>query len=428
MTEYMIVLPIAKKPKPFTFRPPKTNPFLIRQAKRLLLLALRLVLKTVAVEVNEKDLERLRKLQRQRVVLTPSHSGGLEPYILFHMSKLLGEEFNYLATKEVFVGKPLRGWLAQRLGVYSIIRGTPDKSSFRMTRRLLVDGKRWLVLFPEGHTCWQNDTVMPFQQGVTQFAFWAYEDLAKQGELPLLYFVPIAIKYIYLQDMRREIDRSLRRLELKLFSSQNSESLILYDRLRRVGEVVLNANEKAYNIRPAKGASINERVQHMKELIVSRVATALGKSLRPEQPLLDRIRDLFNAVDRIVYSEAEGPDYELGLHHDRQEAARRLYDDLWRVLRFVALYDGYVRETLTAERFLDVLGLLELEVFGRKKIRGLRKAVVRVGEPLNLLPYFPRYQADKRAAIREVTISLESSVRQLLADLTRPHKAIESLP
>jgi len=150
--------------------------------------------------------------------------------------------------------------------------------------------------------------------------------------------------------------------------------------------------------------------------------------LRPEQPLLDRIRDLFNAVDQIVYSEAEGPEYERQLHHRRQEAARGLYDDLWRVLHFVALYDGYVRETLTAERFLDVLRLLELEVFGQKRIRGPRKALVKIGQPLNLMPYFPRYQSDKRATLQEVTTSLESSVRQLLAELSHPSKALESLP
>ena len=90
-----MVWSIARKSKPFIFRPPKTKRFFIRQAKRLLPLALRLVPKVVAIEVNEEDLRRLRKLKRQRVVLTPSHSGGLEPYILFHLSKLLGEEFNY---------------------------------------------------------------------------------------------------------------------------------------------------------------------------------------------------------------------------------------------------------------------------------------------------------------------------------------------
>jgi len=90
----------------------------------------------------------------------------------------LGEEFNYLATKEVFERRPLVGWLAQRLGDYSIVRGTPYRSSFRMTRQLLVAGTRWLVIFPEGHTCWQNDSVMPFQQGTAQLAFWAYENLA----------------------------------------------------------------------------------------------------------------------------------------------------------------------------------------------------------------------------------------------------------
>ncbi|HEU4342510.1 MAG TPA: 1-acyl-sn-glycerol-3-phosphate acyltransferase [Candidatus Binatia bacterium] len=415
----------GRKPKPFAFRPPKTNSFLIRQAKRLLPFALRLVPKTRAVEVSEEGLERLRKLKGERVVLTPSHSGGLEPYILFHLSKLLNEEFNYLATKEVFEGRRIRGWFTQRLGVYSIVRGTPDRSSFQMTRRLLVEGKRWLVIFPEGHTCWQNDTVMPFHQGVTQFAFWAYEDLARQGELPPLHFVPLAVKYIYLENMARQIDNTLQHFEHTLFSTATPPSLTLYERLRRVGEVVLDTNEREYNIRPAKGAKLNERVQHMKELIVSRVAAALGISQRSEQPLLDRIRDLFNAVDRITYSEAAGSEYERQLHRDRQEKARGLYDDLWRVLRFVALYDGYVREALTAERFLDVLGLLELELFGRKSIRGPRKAVLSVGEPLNLMPYYERYQRDKRTTLEEVTISLESSVRQLMAELSYITKAIE---
>jgi hypothetical protein len=160
-------------------------------------------------------------------------------------------------------------------------------------------------------------------------------------------------------------------------------------------------------------------------VIVSRVAAALGISPPPDRPLLDRIRELLNAIDQIVYSEFEGPDYERQLHELHQQEVRGLYDDLSRVLRFVALYDGYVRETLTAERFLDVLGLLEDEVFGRRRTWGPKKALVKVGEPLNLIHCYQRYQANKRGTLQEVATSLESSVRQMLGELSDQTETIE---
>ena len=49
------------------------------------------------------------------------------------------------------------------------------RHSFQKTRQILAEGNRWLVIFPEGQTVWQNDTVMPFQPGVVQLAFKACE-------------------------------------------------------------------------------------------------------------------------------------------------------------------------------------------------------------------------------------------------------------
>ncbi len=415
---------VSRRSKPFTFRPPKNNRLFIWVVKRVAGIMLRRVPKIVEVDVKEEDLRRLRELKNHRVVLTPNHSGEKEPYILFYLSKILREEFYYLTAKEVFERNILEGWLIQRLGAYSIIRGAVDRHSFRMTRQLLGEGKGWLVIFPEGTACGQNDTVMPFHQGTAQFAFWAYEDLAKEGELPPIYFVPIAIIYVYLRDMHREIDRSLRRLEREVLPASSLQPSNLYHRLRSVGEAVLSANEKEHNVRPRKEASLEERIQHMKELIVSRVASALGISPPADRPLLDRIRELLNAIDQLVYHEHEGRDYERRLHQIHQQEVRGFFDDVSRVLRFVALHDGYVRETLTAERFLDVLALLEHEVFGRRRNWGPKKALVKVGEPLNLIQYYQRYKNDKRGTLQEVTAALESSVRQMLNEFSFPTKPI----
>jgi len=413
--------------KPFTFRPPKNNRLVIGLAKWLMPSLMPLISKVVAIDVKEEDLGRLRKLKEQRAVLTPNHAKGVEPVMIFWLSRLLGEEFNYLAAKEAFEQAPsavrflqwlgVYPWLLQQLGAYSIVRGTADRPSFQMTRRLLVDGKRWLVIFPEGEVCWQGDTVMPFQQGVAQLAFWAYEDLARRGDLPPLYLVPMAIKYAYLKDMGPEIDASLNRLEAKLFPTPSPQPLAPYDRLRRVGETVLGTIEKEYNVRPEKEATLDQRLQDMKELIVSRVATALGAPLHPGKPLVERIRCLFATIDQIIYREPTGSEYERQLHQHRQQQAQELYGDLWRVLHVVALYDGYVRETLSAERFLDVLGRLELEVFGQERLWGPKKALVKIGEPLNLANYFACYKTNKQDALQQATGDLECSVQHMLRQL-----------
>lgn len=130
--------------KPFIFRPPKNNHLIIGMAKFILPLIMRVVTKVEDVEVRGDGIERLRKFSDKRVILSPNHPEGIEPYILFYLSRALDKEFNFLAAKEVFEQPQQAGWLLQwlggyswflqRLGVYSIVRGTADRSSFRMTR------------------------------------------------------------------------------------------------------------------------------------------------------------------------------------------------------------------------------------------------------------------------------------------------------
>ncbi|NQT91904.1 MAG: hypothetical protein HQ559_04015, partial [Lentisphaerae bacterium] len=136
---------------------------------------------------------------------------------------------------------------------------------------------------------------------------------------------------------------------------------------------------------------------------------------------IDPAMALFNAVDRIVYKEPEGTEYERKLLVEQQQSARDFYDDLWRILQFVAIYEGYVQEALTVERYMDVLCLLEMEVFGVRRIWGPRKAILRAGEPIDLRDRFADYNADKRSAIQGVTLELETSVREMVKALSAEH-------
>lgn len=409
-------LSLHRRKRGVDFKPPKDSRLIPALMCCLIPLTNRTVFKIDGVKVDEESLGRLRQLDGHRTVLTPNHPTDRDSIVMFQLSKFLGEQFNYLAARELFDLAPI-AWLLQRCGVYSVIRGTNDRKSYRMTVQLLVEGKRKLVIFPEGLTCWQNDTVMPFQEGVPLFGFWALEKLAKQRPVPPLFLVPVAIKYIYLRNMRREIHRALARLEQRLRLSP--DHLSLYERLRHVGEAVVASLEEEYGVRAGGDANLNARIQSMKELLVVRIATALGVSFDRDQALAARIRTLVNTVDRILHEEAQGSGYQLDLHRHRQAEVEPLYDDLSRVLRFVATYDGYVRETMSVERFLDIIGQLEREVFGKRPNRGPCRALIRVGEPVNLTGYFDRYQRDRRGVLGYVTTELEDSVKAMLMELGR---------
>ena len=402
------------RPKPFTFFPPKTSPFLIGLVKLGIRRSIRRKLRVTKVEISDSALDKLRQLKGRRCMLTPSHSGGFEPHIIMYLSKLLDDIYNYVAAIELFEQSPLNRWLMPRLGAYSIIRGAVDRPSFSMTRQLLAEGKRWLVIFPEGQTIWQNSMVVPFQEGVVQLAFKGYEDARKTGEDANLFCIPMAIKYVYLKDMHQEIDDSLARLETSLSISPPPHSSSRYARLRGIAEAVLIANEKVHLVTPEPGSSMDDRIQNLKDLVTSKLERQLDIVPTPRQTLLDRIRALFTAVDRIVFDDPPDSEYEQQLALEHQQVARALYDDLWRLLQFVAIYDGYVSESMTVERFMDVLCLLEMEVFKKRRMWGPRKACVNVGQPIDLKDQAQSYATNKRDAINHVTVALESSVREML--------------
>ena len=380
-------------------------------------------MKVEEVDVDPDTLDLLGTLQGRRAVLCPNHPTWEDAAIVFHLSKLLHTDFNYVAARETFNLRP-RGWLMQRLGCYSIVRGTADRDAFRMTRQIIAEGRRWLVLFPEGETYGQNDTVMPFRPGIAQLVFWGLEDIEKQGPLQPVHLVPIAINYLYPRDMRPTIEGALTRLEERLGllpAGKTGEGTREdpYNRLLKIGDAVVSVVEKTYGIRPAASASLNDRIQTVKGTIVARVANDLGITLGDDQPLIGRIRRLLHAMDQILAEDASGSEYEQEAYRLRQESLRSHYGELRRVMRFVATYEGYVRETMTSERFLEIIRLLEAEVFGKPAPYGPVKVLVRAGDPINVADHWPDYRRNKREAIGEVIGRLERSVQSLLSDLMR---------
>lgn len=96
---------------------------------------------------------------------------------------------------------------------------------------------------------------------------------------------------------------------------------------------------------------------------------------------------------------------------------------LSRVLNFDAIYDGYVAERPTPERFLDTLIRLERSVFeiDQPVTKGHRQAFLRIGQPVNLRHYRDDYQRDRSATVQRLTHQFQQTVQRnldMLSDAT----------
>ena len=122
-----------------------------------------------------------------------------------------------------------------------------------------------------------------------------------------------------------------------------------------------------------------ERITEYRGRFLSRVARSIGAELDPEMTPAEQLHDLFNELRAWVGElPEEHNEYDLRRHRRRMEIARPLFGELQRFQNFIAVTGDYIISQPTAERFLEVLGRLEKEVFGEVRQSVAREAVVRL--------------------------------------------------
>lgn len=402
------------------FKPPKPSTTAIQIARVLAPVINRLYLKGITLDVDTESIARLRRMEGHPTVLAPNHAAHADPAVMFFLSKRLSQQYCYLTARETF-GKGrlggLQSFLLQRLGAYSIVRGTADRNAFRATRELLSEGKWPLVVFAEGEISRQNDTVMRFERGIVQLCFWALDDMAKVDASKPLYVVPIGIKYQYPRDMWGDIDAALSELERDILPPIEQTPVDRYGRLRRIGVAIFKTLAVEYQYKVDETVPLDVHIRRLKEQILSHAEKIMG--IASEADVLTRVRSLKNLVDAEVYRDIDQmTEYEQKIHEELLQKFQGFYPDLERLINFISISDGYVAEDQSPERFLEVITRLEREVFGASKMRGPRVASVRVGDPKNLRQYYGTYKAEKRKTVEQITLELETAVRDLVRGLS----------
>jgi len=398
------------------FKPPKLNRAAVAVANGIIPFALR-SRQVRAVHFDSDELARFRELRKERAVILPNHPTNTEPAIVFRLSQRVGEPFHYVCCREAFdKAGGLWGKFVQRLGGYSLVRGALDRPSFAMTRQLLGKPGTKLVIFPEGEVYSQNDSLLPFQSGVIQLAFWGLEDARKAEDGADVKLQPVAIRYRFVEDMKEAILASIARLEeaVGLPVDAKGDS---YARVRRVGELVVSKLEKQFGIVPVEDAKLGDRMDVVKRTQLERAAEIAKVKLRGGL-LAEEMRMVVNAVHKVTQDAAQPKtDYDRKLWEEARNHIRPALHELERLANWIAVYDGYVAADPSSERMVHLLVRMEQEVLGKVSIRGTQEAFVRIGTPLSLADHFADYQADKRQTVAGITMACETQVQEMLTSL-----------
>lgn len=396
--------------KDTSFRPALESPRTRALANLLTRPALRLVRGVQRVEIAGGDLKRLQNLRDKRVVLTPNHPTNTDPALMLELSRRAAIPFHYLCCREAFDHwNGLWGALIQRIGAYSVVRGTADRSSFTFTKEVLARPGAKLVIFPEGEVYSQNDSLLPFQTGAVQLALWGREAARKTEPDAQVYLLPCALKYRFLRDVTPVLHRKLTDLEEHVKVEPGPSEL--YPRMRRVALRVFETVESEYGLHPAPGEDISPRLQAAKEAALARAAGLFGVDM-PRGTLPERMRALLHEVESAMHdleSENPAPDAENSeAFHEKARNTRRAWRDLQRLANWIAVYDGYAQKSPTPEHIAEVIYRLEIEVFGNATHAGTRIAKVRVGQPI------PLPETTSRKELPALTLQLEKAVAALL--------------
>jgi 1-acyl-sn-glycerol-3-phosphate acyltransferase len=416
------------------FYPPKQRPLMVRLVQSITYPLAQLLYK-FQISVSEADVGKVRAIDDARLVFVCNHPTMEDGISLFALSARLGQLFHYIVAYESFKG--LMGWFIQRLGCYSIRRGLGDRTSISQTLALLKEPRCRLVIFPEGGCSYQNDTIMPFRPGAIQLPMSALAQLAKKAtsaeQIPNLYVVPLSLKYRYLQPMQRVIENTLARLESRLqisleparasatgSATQNNAQNNAqrdYQRLRQVAHCVILNMEAEAGLLHADNLDWNKRIDRLRQFFIAKCEAALKISPNLSLPIRERVYK----VQALLELEEE--------HSASQQVnaaqASEIYWDSIRLLNFDAIYDGYVAELPTPERFLDTLIRLEREVFHieHAQPKATRKACFYIGDPINLKDYLADYQRDRTGTVEQLAQHLHQIMQANLVHSGHPTDA-----
>jgi 1-acyl-sn-glycerol-3-phosphate acyltransferase len=406
-------LPLADQ-LPYRFHPPKLSRFWVRVSRPYRHRMLRREQKVMAIDIAGTEHLAPLLARGDGVLLTPNHADHADALAMFALGDRVGRPFCFMAAYQIFAGTAgLRHWLFPRIGAFPVDREGADLSAFKAGVDVLSRAEHPLVIFPEGEIYYMADRLTPLREGAVAVAASAARKLAERGKT--VWIVPTAIKYRFLEDHDPlpALLQLMGDLETR-FTWWPRTDRSLVERIYGYAEATLALKELEY-LGAARPGPLKERIASLREHILDRMEDRrVGKRRSDTVPV--RVKELRRVCLDVLADAKTTP--------EEAHALRKDLNDLFVVIQTFSYPGDYVRECPTLERIAEILMKLEQDALGvdNPPPRGPRRALLRLGEPINVGERLSAL-GKPRVAIPAITTELEGRLQALL-DAVGPGRPI----
>jgi hypothetical protein len=354
------------------------------------------------VEVRGQDrLAEARRLGGKRWFFLANHSTHSDAQIIAESQRILGVRSCYMAAYDVFLRGKLQAWVMQHAGCFSVNRDASDSRSMREAIRILTDNRYALTLFPEGNVYLMNDRVTPFLDGAAFIGMKAQKQLGRDAPI---FVVPTSIKATHLTDQREAIGEKLAQVATDIGLEFNSRAPML-DEIKRIGLSALDRSLKQRGLIPntPDGLPLRAHLEHCAELMTSSLETKIGLTARANSPLSQRIRQVRSRIHKVRADPTAKADHQV---------AATWADEAMLALRILSYAGDYVESNPSLDRCGESVEKLLEDIYSQvQPPYGDRRAIVDIGEPINLSERLDGYEDNARDSVSELTALAESRIQ-----------------
>ncbi len=335
------------------------------------------------------------------VLLTPNHPRTADPVALGFLSRAAGCHLYAMASWHLFQNGWLNSFIIRLIGAFSVNREGVDRQAINVAIDLLAQGKRPLVIFPEGATSRTADYLHALLDGVAFIARTAAKKRSKMNPPGKVVVHPVAMKYLYRGNLAQAADDVLTSIEQRL-SWQPQRQLDLLNRVGKVGLGLLSLKEIEYFGQTQTG-TLAERLQKL-----------IDRLLRPlEERWLGSAQEGL-AVPRVRALRTKIlPDMVAG-KIDANERQRRWRDlaDLYLAQQLSSYPPEYLTTRPSVDRVLETIEKFEEDLTDSCRVHGKLKAIIQVGPAIEVAT-----ERDRKATSDPLMLQIQQSLQGMMDQL-----------
>jgi 1-acyl-sn-glycerol-3-phosphate acyltransferase len=258
--------------EPYEFIPPVHSTAWCWPLRFLMPTILRKGMGVEAVECRHAERLKESLAAGNRVILCPNHTRPIDPVVLSMLAIECNCYFYAMASWHGFKQTKLQTFIIRRMGAFSVYREGNDRQAIDMAIQILLDGKRPLILFPEGALSRHTDLLEELMEGPSFIARQAARKLEKEGSTKKVVIHPVAIRYAFTGDLEAAVLPVIEARERQL-SWQPQTHLSIVERLAQIGSALLTLKEIEYTGQAGSG-NLFDRAERLIDDELSRMEEA----------------------------------------------------------------------------------------------------------------------------------------------------------